>query len=59
MEKIIIIAVVLASILLFARRLLRIIKEDDSPCLGCSNFDGSACSCKKNRDIAGKGAKKP
>jgi hypothetical protein len=58
-ERVIIIAVVLASILLLAWRLLRIIKEDDSPCLGCGNSDKDACSCKKNSSVAGKGDKKP
>jgi hypothetical protein len=58
-ERIIIIVVVLISTLLLAWRLLRIIKEDDSPCLGCGNSDGSVCSCKKKSNIAGKGADKP
>ncbi|MFA6358028.1 MAG: hypothetical protein WCY09_05115 [Candidatus Omnitrophota bacterium] len=57
MEKIAIIAVVLASILLLAWSLLRIIKEDDSPCLRCSNLDKNLCACKKN-NLAEKGAKK-
>ncbi len=59
MERIIIIAVVLASILLLAWRLLRIIKEDDSPCLGCGNSDKNVCSCKKNSNVAREGDKKP
>lgn len=58
MEKVVIIAIVLASILLLVWRLLRIIKEDDSPCLGCGGSCGNACTCKRN-DVAGKGAKKP
>ncbi len=58
MEKAVIIAIVLASILFLVWRLLRIIKEDDSPCLGCGRSDKNICACKKN-NLAEKGAKKP
>jgi len=51
MEKAVIIAVVLVSVLLLIRRILRIIKEYNSFCLGCRNSNGGECICHKNRSI--------